>query len=164
MTKCSAAWAAPAACSPRSISAFRPISSRIAKGIASGMPLARTVARAEVMNWPPGAHASTFGGNPVSIAAALTTIELLEESLIENAASMGAYMMDRMRDWPRRFPLCGRRSRPWFDDRLRTRARPARRRSARPTARPPGNDGVRARPADSGLRTEQHPALPAAGH
>jgi 4-aminobutyrate aminotransferase len=51
----------------------------LAKGIASGLPLSATVARAEIMNWGPGAHASTFGGNPVSIAAALTTIELLEE-------------------------------------------------------------------------------------
>ncbi|HEX7362529.1 MAG TPA: acetyl ornithine aminotransferase family protein [Bryobacteraceae bacterium] len=76
----------------------------IAKGIASGLPLAATVARAEIMNWPPGAHASTFGGNPVSIAAALATIELLEESLIANAADMGAYIMDRIHDWPRRFP------------------------------------------------------------
>ena len=79
----------------------------IAKGIASGMPLAATVARADVMNWPPGAHASTFGGNPVSNAAALTTIELLEESLIENAARMGAYMMERMRTWPNRFRHVG---------------------------------------------------------
>jgi 4-aminobutyrate aminotransferase len=79
----------------------------LAKGIASGMPLCATVARAEVMNWPPGAHASTFGGNPVSIASALTTIELLEESLIANAAEVGAYMLDRMRDWPRRFKYVG---------------------------------------------------------
>jgi 4-aminobutyrate aminotransferase len=79
----------------------------IAKGIASGMPLAATVARADVMNWPPGAHASTFGGNPVSIAAALTTIELLEESLIRNAAEIGAYMMDRMRAWPGKFRHVG---------------------------------------------------------
>ncbi len=79
----------------------------IAKGIASGMPLAATVARADVMTWPPGAHASTFGGNPVSIAAALTTIELLEESLIENAAKMGQYMMHRMSSWPDRFPIVG---------------------------------------------------------
>jgi 4-aminobutyrate aminotransferase len=79
----------------------------LAKGIASGLPLAATVARAEVMNWPPGAHASTFGGNPVSIAAALTTIELLEESLIQNAAEIGAYMLDRMSTWPRRFPHVG---------------------------------------------------------
>ncbi len=79
----------------------------IAKGIASGMPLSATVARADVMNWPPGAHASTFGGNPVAIAAALTTIELLEESLMENAASTGEYMLDRMKSWPRRFRCVG---------------------------------------------------------
>ncbi|HZQ53357.1 MAG TPA: acetyl ornithine aminotransferase family protein [Bryobacteraceae bacterium] len=79
----------------------------LAKGIASGLPLAATVARAEVMNWPPGAHASTFGGNPVSIAAALTTIELLEENLIQNAAKIGAYMLDRMGAWPQRFRHVG---------------------------------------------------------
>ena len=79
----------------------------VAKGIASGMPISATVARAEVMNWPPGAHASTFGGNPVSVAAALTTIELLERELVDNAARMGAHMMDRMRTWPARFPLVG---------------------------------------------------------
>src|SRR6185437_16815124 len=74
----------------------------IAKGIASGLPLGATVARADVMNWPPGAHASTFGGNPVAVEAALTTIELLEESLMENARSIGEHMMNRMREWPRR--------------------------------------------------------------
>ena len=79
----------------------------LAKGIASGMPLAATVARAEIMNWPPGAHASTFGGNPVSIAAALTTIELLEKELIENASKIGARLMSRMADWPRRFKYVG---------------------------------------------------------
>jgi len=79
----------------------------LAKGIASGMPLSATIARAEIMNWPPGAHASTFGGNPVSIAAALETIELLEESLIENAAQMGAHIMNRVRDWPQRFRYVG---------------------------------------------------------
>lgn len=79
----------------------------LAKGIASGMPLCATVAKAEVMDWTPGAHASTFGGNPVSIASALTTIELLEESLMANAAQVGAHMLDRMRDWPRRFKYVG---------------------------------------------------------
>ncbi len=79
----------------------------IAKGIASGMPLCATVARAEMMNWPAGAHASTFGGNPVSIAAALATIDLLEQSLVENAALMGAHLMNRMRHWPRRFKHVG---------------------------------------------------------
>jgi len=76
----------------------------VAKGIASGMPLGATVARADLMTWPPGAHASTFGGNPVCGAAALATIALLEEGLVENAARMGSHLMDRMREWPARFP------------------------------------------------------------
>lgn len=79
----------------------------LAKGIASGLPLGATVARAEIMSWPPGAHASTFGGNPVSVAAALVTIELLERELIANAESMGSYLRDRMRDWPARFRIVG---------------------------------------------------------
>jgi 4-aminobutyrate aminotransferase len=79
----------------------------VSKGIASGMPLGATVARAELMTWPPGAHASTFGGNPVSCAAALATIELLERELVDNAARMGAYLMQRMRHWPARFPIVG---------------------------------------------------------
>jgi 4-aminobutyrate aminotransferase len=65
------------------------------------------VTRAEIMNWTPGSHASTFGGNPVSIAASLATIELLEEELMANAASVGAHIMGRLRDWPRRFPIVG---------------------------------------------------------
>ena len=64
----------------------------IAKGIASGLPLGVCVARADLMDWKPGAHASTFGGNPVAIAAALKTIELLERELIENSAEVGAYL------------------------------------------------------------------------
>lgn len=68
-----------------------------AKGIASGMPLGVCTARAEVMNWPPGAHASTFGGNPVSCAAALATIRLLRESLIRNAGTVGAHLLDGAR-------------------------------------------------------------------
>ncbi len=79
----------------------------VAKGIASGMPISATVANAEIMNWPPGAHASTFGGNPVSTAAALTTIELLEQDLVDNAARIGAHMMARMKTWPSRYPLVG---------------------------------------------------------
>ena len=79
----------------------------VAKGIASGLPLGATVARAELMQWVPGAHASTFGGNPVACAAALATIELLEGGLIENAAKMGAYLMGRLREWPARFPVVG---------------------------------------------------------
>ena len=64
----------------------------IAKGIASGLPLGACVARAELMDWKPGAHASTFGGNPVCIAAALKTIELLEGGLLQNAAEVGDYL------------------------------------------------------------------------
>jgi 4-aminobutyrate aminotransferase len=79
----------------------------VAKGIASGMPLGATVARRELMTWPPGAHASTFGGNPVACAAALATIALLEEELVENSARMGAYLKDRIRDWPSRFQCVG---------------------------------------------------------
>jgi 4-aminobutyrate aminotransferase len=78
-----------------------------AKGIASGMPLGVMIARAEIMNWGPGAHASTFGGNPVAVAAALATLDLLESELIGNAARMGAYMMDRMSNWPGRFAHVG---------------------------------------------------------
>lgn len=78
-----------------------------AKGIASGMPLGALIARADVMNWPPGAHASTFGGNPVSVAASLATIALLEQGLVDNAASIGELLLSRMRTWPARFPMVG---------------------------------------------------------
>jgi 4-aminobutyrate aminotransferase len=79
----------------------------VAKGIASGLPLGATVARADLMTWPPGAHASTFGGNPVSCAAALVTIALLEEELVANSARMGEHLMSRLRTWPQRFPNVG---------------------------------------------------------
>ena len=66
----------------------------MSKGIASGLPIAVCVARADVMDWPRGSHASTFGGNPVCIAAALKTIELLENGLTENARIVGEYLTD----------------------------------------------------------------------
>jgi 4-aminobutyrate aminotransferase len=78
-----------------------------AKGIASGLPLSAMIARAEIMDWPPGAHASTFGGNPVAVAAALATIELLESELIANAATIGGHILDRLRHWPKRFKNVG---------------------------------------------------------
>jgi 4-aminobutyrate aminotransferase len=78
-----------------------------AKGIASGLPLSAMIARADIMDWPPGAHASTFGGNPVAVEAALATIELLERELIANASSVGGYILDRMRQWPKRFQHVG---------------------------------------------------------
>src|SRR5262249_28261002 len=64
----------------------------IAKGIASGLPLGVAAARAGLMAWPPGAHASTFGGNPVSCAAALATIALLRDRLVANAADVGGHL------------------------------------------------------------------------
>ena len=69
----------------------------VAKGIASGLPLGVTSARADIMTWPPGAHASTFGGNPVSCSAALATIKLLKDSLMNNAETVGRHFMDRLR-------------------------------------------------------------------
>src|ERR1700680_1136512 len=80
----------------------------MAKGIASGMPLGVTMTRAEIMDWVPGSHASTFGGNPVAIAAALATLDVIEkEHLLENSASVGNYMMKRMADWPSKLKLVG---------------------------------------------------------
>ena len=79
-----------------------------AKGIASGLPLSATIARADIMQWQPGAHASTFGGNPVAVAASLATIELLEQGLLDHAAQMGAHLRARMENWPSRFPCVGR--------------------------------------------------------
>ena len=67
-----------------------------AKGIASGMPLGAMIARAEISTWPSSSHGSTFGGNPVACAAALATIELIEEGLVENAAKMGALLKARL--------------------------------------------------------------------
>jgi 4-aminobutyrate aminotransferase len=86
---------------------FEPDAIALAKGIASGMPLGAMVARAELMDWKPGAHASTFGGNPVAVAASLATIELLERELVDNAARIGARLMDKLRDLPRRIPIVG---------------------------------------------------------
>jgi 4-aminobutyrate aminotransferase len=69
-----------------------------AKGIASGMPLGAMLARKDLMDWPPGSHATTFGGNPVACAAALATMDLLfEGGLMRNAAETGAYLMERLR-------------------------------------------------------------------
>ena len=79
----------------------------LAKGIASGMPLGAMVSQSEVMDWVRGSHASTFGGNPISCQAALTTIELLQEGLIENAAMQGEYLLNHLRGLQKRFDLIG---------------------------------------------------------
>src|SRR6476646_4238432 len=79
----------------------------LAKGIASGMPLGAIIARADLMDWGPGSHASTFGGNPVSCVAALETINLLEEELMDNARDVGGYLLARLRDLEMRQALIG---------------------------------------------------------
>jgi 4-aminobutyrate aminotransferase len=79
----------------------------IAKGIASGLPLGITCARADVMSWPPGAHASTFGGNPVACAAALVTIRLLRERYVQNAAAVGEHMIGALRALQEKHQIIG---------------------------------------------------------
>jgi 4-aminobutyrate aminotransferase len=78
-----------------------------AKGIASGLPMGLTIARADVMDWPSGAHSNTFGGNPVACAAALATLKLVREGLMQNAASVGKYLHGRLTDLAERHPLIG---------------------------------------------------------
>lgn len=78
-----------------------------AKGIASGMPLGVCMSKAEVMDWVPGSHASTFGGNPVSLAAALATVDILNREGIANAAKVGAKMLERLHGWKKTHPLVG---------------------------------------------------------
>jgi 4-aminobutyrate aminotransferase len=79
----------------------------MAKGIASGMPLGVCMSRADIMNWVPGSHASTFGGNPISIAAALATMDVLEREGIANAARVGGLMLERLDGWKQTHPLVG---------------------------------------------------------
>jgi 4-aminobutyrate aminotransferase len=80
----------------------------MAKGIASGMPLGVTMTKAQIMDWVPGSHASTFGGNPVCIAAALATLDVIErEGLLRNSQEVGNHMMKRMADWPKKHKIVG---------------------------------------------------------
>lgn len=79
----------------------------MAKGIASGMPLSVCMTRAEIMDWKPGSHASTFGGNPVSIAAALATLDVIERDGLANAERIGEAIMRRLKEWPKKHPIVG---------------------------------------------------------
>ena len=79
----------------------------VAKGIASGLPLSATIARSSVMDWRPGAHASTFGANPVSVAAALVTLRLVQNQYMENARRMGEYILGRLSGWRDKFRIVG---------------------------------------------------------
>src|SRR5438128_8502762 len=80
----------------------------MAKGIASGMPLGITLSKAEIMDWVPGSHASTFGGNPICIAAALATLDVIErEDLLRNSTEVGNHILKRMAGWPGKHKLVG---------------------------------------------------------
>jgi 4-aminobutyrate aminotransferase len=75
-----------------------------AKGIASGLPLGAILARPELMTWPPGSHATTFGGNPVACAAAIATLRLLESGLMTNAIQMGEFLQTSLTQLHQKFP------------------------------------------------------------
>jgi 4-aminobutyrate aminotransferase len=79
-----------------------------AKGIASGMPLGVVISKANVMDWVPGSHASTFGGNPVCIAAAMATLDVIEqEDLLHNSTEVGNYILSRIAAWTSRHKIVG---------------------------------------------------------
>lgn len=80
----------------------------ISKGIAAGMPLSALVAKKEMMTWEPGSHASTFGGNPVSAAASLATMEMIEErGLLENASTVGEHIKKRFDEMMEKYEIIG---------------------------------------------------------
>jgi len=79
----------------------------VAKGIASGLPLGLIITPAELMQWKPGAHASTFGGNPIACAAALATLDLVEQELMANATVQGAYLKLQLQELAGRHALIG---------------------------------------------------------
>src|SRR6202162_6163185 len=78
-----------------------------AKGIASGMPLSAFIAKDSVMKWKAGSHGTTYGGNPVCIASAMATMDLIGGGYMENARKMGGYIFGRTNDWPSRFKVVG---------------------------------------------------------
>lgn len=79
----------------------------LAKGIASGMPISAMIAYSDIMDWVPGSHASTFGGNPVACAAALATLDLVEKSLMNNARIVGDYLISELKKMQRRYEIIG---------------------------------------------------------
>jgi 4-aminobutyrate aminotransferase len=78
-----------------------------AKGIASGMPFGLCMSKAEIMNWVPGSHGSTFSGNPLCLAAALATIDVIEREAMQNAATVGAAALARLHTWPAQHKIVG---------------------------------------------------------
>jgi 4-aminobutyrate aminotransferase len=79
----------------------------LGKGIASGLPMGATIASGDLMSWPAGSHANTFGGNPVACEAALVTIELLERELVSNAEKIGSYLLTELKRFQARHHLIG---------------------------------------------------------
>ena len=79
----------------------------IAKGIASGMPLGVLAARKSIVTWPRGSHGNTYGGNPLACAAALATLDLIENGYMQNAASVGQFALRRLQDMAERHPSIG---------------------------------------------------------
>ncbi|MEW6401704.1 MAG: acetyl ornithine aminotransferase family protein [Chloroflexota bacterium] len=79
----------------------------VAKGIASGMPLGACIARREIMDWEKGSHGNTYGGNPIACAAALATIELIENEYMQNAVEVGEYTIDALQEIQARHPSIG---------------------------------------------------------
>lgn len=75
------------------------------KGLASGLPLSALIARADIMDWSPGRHGSTFGGNPVACAAALATLDLVTDGLADNATVIGDRLMAGLRELQTRQPI-----------------------------------------------------------
>lgn len=79
----------------------------LAKGLGSGMPIGACVAKADIMDWHKGAHASTFGGNPVALTAALKTIELLQNGLVDNSKNVGAYLEEGLNKLKEKYDCIG---------------------------------------------------------
>jgi len=79
----------------------------MAKGIASGMPLSVCMSKAHIMDWLPGSHASTFGGNPIALAACLTSIDIIEREAMQNAAVVGAAALARLATWIGKHKIIG---------------------------------------------------------
>lgn len=79
----------------------------LAKGIASGLPIGVMLARDDVLVWEPGAHGTTFGGNPLSCVAALETIDVLQNGLIDNAARVGSWLLDQFQKLKEQYEIIG---------------------------------------------------------
>jgi 4-aminobutyrate aminotransferase len=79
----------------------------IAKALASGVPLGACIAPKEIMDWPPGAHSTTFGGNPIGCAAAMATLDVLQDGLIANAEKQGKFLLGQLRKMQKRHSSIG---------------------------------------------------------